>query len=101
MQQDPFANQIAQAWALHRQGQQREAASAFGHVLQSAADHADALYGLGLVQRALGQLADAKKSFARCHEVVLAAIASDPANNRYQMLDRMTRQRLTEVGASQ
>jgi thioredoxin-like negative regulator of GroEL len=91
MQNDPHAAQLSQAWAMHRQGKQREAADAFGQILKAVADHADALYGLGLVQRALGQKEDARKSFERCHAVIEAGIKHDAHSNRLHMLDRMTR----------
>lgn len=99
MQQEQYGAQLGQAWAQHRQGQQREAASSFEQILKASPDHVDALYGLGLVHKAIGSRKDAKKTFERCLEIVRAARNAEPTVDRHLMLERIVRQRLQELDA--
>lgn len=94
-----YAEQLGRAWALHRQGQNDAAAGEFSALLQSSANNMDALYGLGLSQRSAGQIQAAQSSFEKCLAQVEGALAEHPEEDRYQMLQKMTSQRLGELKA--
>ncbi|MEO8396110.1 MAG: hypothetical protein ABI700_24160 [Chloroflexota bacterium] len=94
-----YAQQLGSAWALHRKGQNDDAIREFNGLLQLSANNLDALYGLGLSQRSSGKLEAAQESFQKCLTGVDAAIQENPREDRFQMLDRMARQRLDEVKA--
>ncbi|HVU14058.1 MAG TPA: tetratricopeptide repeat protein [Phototrophicaceae bacterium] len=96
-----YAEQLGKAWALHRQGQNADAITEFNNLLKLSANNIDALYGLGLAQRSNHQLEAAQASFERCLEQIGAAAAEHPREDRYLMLQRITRQRLDELKDSQ
>jgi Tfp pilus assembly protein PilF len=94
-----FAEQLGRAWALHRQGQNDAAIHEFSGMLQTSANNVDALYGLALSQRSGGQLEAAQLTFERCLAQVVEAIQAHPSEDRYQMLLKMTQQRVDEMKA--
>ncbi|MFN8448577.1 MAG: tetratricopeptide repeat protein [Anaerolineae bacterium] len=92
-----YAEQLGRAWALHRQGQNDAAIHEFSSLLQTSANNVDALYGLALAQRSGGQIEAAQVTFERCLTQIGEAIQSHPREDRYQMLQKMTRQRIDEL----
>lgn len=92
-------NQIAQAWAQHRQGNHDAAVKAFSQVVSTAPDNIDALFGLGLAQRANHQTDAALETFERCRALIAAQLEANPGEDRYEMLTRMINQRLAELRA--
>ncbi len=91
------AEQLAHAWTLHRQGQNEDAIREFSGLVQSSTDSIDALYGLGLAQRSAGQLETAKATFERCRAQIVDALKEHPTEDRYEMLQKLTSQRLAEI----
>ncbi|MCB9454600.1 MAG: tetratricopeptide repeat protein [Anaerolineaceae bacterium] len=111
---------ISQAWNLYRQGQPDTAIVEFERILSADRDNVDALYGIGLAQRAAGQYEAAVKSFETALQLVKAisekqtatrrevygdklATQNDPStpeDDRYMMLVRMLTQRVTESKAA-
>jgi Flp pilus assembly protein TadD len=94
-----YAQQLGSAWALHRKGQNDDAIREFTALLQLSANNMDALYGLGLAQRSSGKLDAARTSFSQCLEAIGTALKEQPREDRYQMLNRMAKQRLDETKA--
>ena len=92
-----YAEQLGRAWALHIKGQNDDAIREFNALLQTSANNMDALYGLGLAQRSSGKIQEAQASFQKCASEISAALAEKPREDRYQMLQRMTKQRLDEL----
>lgn len=92
-----YAEQLGRAWALHRKGQNDEAIREFSTLLQQSANNIDALYGLGLAQRNAGRQSAAEEAFTTCLTQIGAALAEHPNEDRYEMLQKMTRQRLDEL----
>ena len=107
--------QIGQAWNHHREGRSADAIAAFEKILGTIPNNVDALYGIGLAQKALGREADAVESFQKAYELgeeMLRAIRSQVGgdenvnalqtseDDRYMMLGRMTKQRLAELGVT-
>jgi tetratricopeptide (TPR) repeat protein len=90
--------QLGRAWALHRENRNDQAISEFNQMLQGASENIDALYGLGLSQRAAHQPDAAKQSFERCLALVNQELAQNPSQDRFQMLQRFIHQRLAEMG---
>lgn len=111
------AEQVGRAWRLHRDGDNAGAIGMFESILAANPDHVDALYGLGLAQRAAGDpyaAADAFRQALRAAEEALAAVKTtaqtegnlgdnDLGSNiddRYMMLTRMISQRLEDLAGS-
>ncbi len=92
-----YAEQLGRAWALHRQGQNDSAIHEFSGLLQTSANNIDALYGLALAQRSSGQTEAAQTTFERCLAQINEALTTHPNEDRYEMLEKMTRQRLDEL----
>lgn len=114
-----MAQEIGQAWGQHRAGRNDEAISSFEQVLTNVPDSIDALYGLGLAQRATGNSDGAVESFQKALQlakdgfeslqkeknenketggVVTLADLATPEEDRFMMLERMIAQRLAELG---
>lgn len=110
---------VGEAWQMHRKGDNNAALSIYKEVLSSDPNHVDAHYGLGLVQRSVGNTSDAIVSFQRalalCHEqleqmgikrredksIIHKNDLSTDEDDRYNMLIRMIEQRLHELGIKQ
>lgn len=110
------AKKIGEAWGLHRNNQNEEAAAAFRELTQVDEHSVDAYYGLGLSLRAMGQREDAVEAFRRAYnlakeklEALRAEIAEQQGetvtnslqmteDDRFMMLVRMLHQRLAEEG---
>ena len=91
------AEQLGRAWALHIKGQNDDAIHEFNALLQTSANNMDALYGLGLAQRSSGKIQAAQDSFQKCASAINSALAEKPREDRYQMLQRMIKQRIDET----
>jgi hypothetical protein len=91
------AEQLGRAWGLHRKGQNDEAIREFSALLQTSANNIDALYGIGLAQRSAGRRSAAEESLTTCLTQIEGALAQHPNEDRYEMLQKMTRQRLDEL----
>jgi len=94
-----FHEQLGQGWAKHRNGHNEEAIEIFLGVLQEDPQQINALYGLGLAQRSKGELQFAIDSFQRCLALVNAALAANPGEDEFEMLQRVVEQRLLETRA--
>jgi hypothetical protein len=92
-----YAEQLGRAWGLHRQGQNDAAIREFSGLLQTATNNIDALYGLGLSQRSAGQLEAAQATFERCLVQIGDTLQTHPGEDRYEMLQKMVRQRIDEL----
>jgi tetratricopeptide (TPR) repeat protein len=103
---------ISRAWNLQREGKASAAVTEFQKIVQQHPKDIDAAYGLGLAQKASGQVEDAIRTFT----VALGLINDSkqtyessrvrnseqdniktPEDDRFQMLSRMVNQRLTEL----
>jgi tetratricopeptide (TPR) repeat protein len=92
-----YAVELGRAWALHREGRNETAMDEFNQMLREAPDNIDALYGLGLAQRALHMYDKAKQTFDQCLVLVNRALEENPGEDRYEMLQRFIHQRLAEI----
>jgi len=100
MSNESIAVQIGQAWKSYREGRSDAAVNEFERILKNHADDADANYGLGLAQQALGMKEAAAQSFKRALEVVSRVEpTSQEERDRSMMLTRMIKQRLEELGS--
>ncbi len=107
---------IGEAWRLHRNGDNEGAERIFREILDKAPKHLDALYGLGLVRRANGNIAGAEEAFQSALQLAKDAYnAVDTASvvdghrngndlntyedDRFLMLQRMIQQRIDELNA--
>lgn len=92
-----IAEQIGQAWINHRAGRNKEALVEFDRLTKEAPHDADAHYGLGLVQRAMGHPEAAARAFQLALEIVNKALQERAGEDRYEILQRMLNQRLAEA----
>jgi hypothetical protein len=88
---------IAAAWTKHRGGQQDAAINEFNAVHSADMKNIDALYGLGLAQRAAGNFPDSRDAFTRCLALINGKLHENPGDDTLEMLQRMTQQRLAEA----
>lgn len=95
-----FSLPLGIAWANHRENNNSAAISGFQDILRQMPENLDALYGLGLALRSNNQRQDAVSRFQNLLVLVNQALDANPGEDRYEMLQRMTTQRLTELGAS-
>ncbi|MCY3936238.1 MAG: tetratricopeptide repeat protein [Chloroflexi bacterium] len=121
MEQDATRQQISDAWRLHREGKSDDAIDGYQAILAGNAQNIDALYGVGLAYRSLGQTDRAVESFHAAQsaletwesERVGAMKAEEPETglpslsdpiagegDYYIILSRMIRQRLSELGVA-
>jgi cytochrome c-type biogenesis protein CcmH/NrfG len=100
MSNDQLANQLAQAWTFLQSGRGSEAQRAFQGILQNNTNDIDALYGLGLAQR-MQKDAAARATFEQCLQNIESLKKNESKSNsdRAQMLERIIKQRLSELGA--
>lgn len=104
---------IGEAWRQHRMNNNPAAIEIFQEILNSDPKDIDALYGLGLAQRANGENGAAIESFQQAlkfaqeglEEVVSTSEGFGSGNNlntdqddRFMMISRMLKQRLVELG---
>lgn len=109
---------IGQAWRLHREGDDAGAIRMFQDIIAINPENVDALYGLGLAQKAKGDLDAAAVAFRQAldnTERALSAVKTTSQaegnlgdndletnfDDRYMMLTRMLTQRLLDVGAAE
>lgn len=106
---------IGEAWRLHRANDHDGAIKIFEDILERNSGNLDAHYGLGLALRSIGKTDDAVKAFQTALQLAKDALkAVDTTSSvdghvggndldrydddRYLMLNRMLRQRLSELG---
>ena len=105
---------VSNAWRYQREHQAPTAVTEFQKILKQDETNIDALYGLGLALRDSGNTEGAITNFQKCLELVEAAalarrpattgeeehrVANTPDDDRYMMLARMLKQRLSELKA--
>jgi tetratricopeptide (TPR) repeat protein len=99
---------IANAWKQHRLGSNDDAIQAFREVLNGNPGDLDALYGLGLAQRANGNIDESIETFNKALSISQEGIDVNSGNNnlntteddRFMMLHQMISQRLEELAVS-
>ena len=99
---------IAGAWKQHRLGNNDSAIQTFREILNSNPGDLDALYGLGLAQRASGDHDSAVETFNKALVISQEGIDINSGNNnlntteddRFMMLHQMISQRLEELEVS-
>ena len=99
---------VADAWKQHRLGNNDSAIQSFREVLNSNPGDIDALYGLGLAQRASGDGVSATETFNKALIIAQEGLDINKDNNdlntmeddRFLMLHQMISQRLEELEVS-
>ena len=100
MANQDYAEHLGRAWALHRQGQNDEAIREFNGLLQISTNNMDALYGLGLAQRSAGDIEAAQERLNAVVGRFKRRWSDHPNEDRYEMLEKMAKQRLDEAERS-
>jgi tetratricopeptide (TPR) repeat protein len=91
---------IAEAWKSHRQGFHDKATEEFKKILQLNPDHTDALYGLGLSQKAAGNDQAAIATFTQLQERIANLSREEKETGHpghYFMLANMVNQQLRSL----
>ena len=103
---------VGKAWRMHREGNNSGAIGMFQEAIASDPENIDARYGLGLAQKASGDIGAAKDAFSSALEQLQHSSAAEAAalaqehhsetnlGDRYIMLTRMLNQRLDELGGA-
>lgn len=100
MADNPIDKKIGAAWKSHRQGFQDQAILEFREVLHQDPNHLDALYGLGLAQKAAGNKDDALETFNKLYQLLDDILEEqddlpyEDRDERYIMIANMVRQQL-------
>jgi hypothetical protein len=108
--QNNVSELITQAWNHQREGRAAAAVGEFEKLVTQYPQDIDANYGLGLSQKATGQTAAAISTFTRTLEIIGDSMKKEDANrsaelenvrtpedDRLMMLQRMVKQRLSEM----
>lgn len=98
MAQNEIAEKVGAAWGLLRQGNYDGAIAQFTALIRQEPNQIDAMYGLGLAQRSSGLKDAAVKTFEDCRATVNRALAENPGDDKFEILQRMVSQRLSELG---
>ena len=113
--QDNVRERISKAWHHHREGRASDAMKEFQTIVQQFPKDIDANYGLGLAQKNSGDVDGAIKSFKNALELIVQSKQSyeasheqsqdpdhikTPEEDRFMMLTRMVKQRLSELQQS-
>lgn len=108
MSSDTIDTMIGHAWRFEREGQADTAIAEFERILKIDANNIDANYGMGMAQKRAGKNAIASQHFQKALELVEQAAdkrrttrganeAMTNEDDRYMMLSRMIKQRLSEL----
>ncbi|MFN8378662.1 MAG: hypothetical protein U0452_08330 [Anaerolineae bacterium] len=92
-----LANQLGAAWEFLRQHKPADAVTAFETILTAHPTLIDGLYGMGMAQAANHQYDLAVKSFETCRHMTQRELEKHPGADRYEMLERMCSQRISDV----
>ncbi len=110
--QSNVSDLVSRAWNLQREGRSSAAVTEFQKVVQQHPKDIDANYGLGMAQKASGQVEDAIRTFKIALELIednkntyeTSRVRNPeqeniktPEDDRFQMLSRMVNQRLSEL----
>ncbi|MBZ0299807.1 MAG: tetratricopeptide repeat protein [Anaerolineae bacterium] len=110
--QSPVSDLLSRAWNYQRDGRSDAAITEFQKIIQQYPKDIDANYGLALAQKAVGQKEAAVATFRvaldlidqskQAYEASRERTADTdniktPEDDRFQMLDRMVKQRLAEL----
>jgi tetratricopeptide (TPR) repeat protein len=100
MSENPIDHEIGEAWKAHRQGFQDTAIQQFREILDKDPNNLDALYGLGLAEKAAGNDDEAKEIFLHLQtqiEDVSAEEASSGHPGKFFMLANMVKQQISQL----
>lgn len=92
-----LAQKLGAAWSLMRQGEAQGALASFSDILTAHPTLIDGLYGMGLAQAIAKQYDKSLASFEKCLEMSARELELHPESDRYEMLERMCNQRITDV----
>ena len=112
-QSSATSESIVDGWTWLRQGRFDDAESTFSKILAKDAENVDAHYGKGLSLRAVGKVEAAIETFQKALDIsrnrlreIRQQYGGDETrtslesieDDRYMMMERMLRQRLSELG---
>ncbi|MCI0710514.1 MAG: tetratricopeptide repeat protein [Chloroflexi bacterium] len=100
MSDNPIDHEIGEAWKAHRQGFHDTAIQQFREILDRDPENLDALYGLGLAEKAAGNNGEAKEIFLHVQARIDGVSAEEEAAGapgRYFMLANMVKQQINQL----
>ncbi|PJF43947.1 MAG: hypothetical protein CUN55_06525 [Phototrophicales bacterium] len=87
--------ELLAAWRAHYKGDNNDAIERFNKIIASQPQNTDALNGLGLAQKAVGDHLGARVTFRKLLDILERKIEEDPDNEtRYRMEMRMIQQQI-------
>jgi hypothetical protein len=102
MSDNPVDKKIAEAWKAHRQGFQDKAIEEFRAILHQNPENFDALYGLGLAEKAAGHTDRAVEAFTHLQTKLAGLGHEEDLSGRpghFYMLTNMVRQQLKTLSS--
>lgn len=97
MADSQFDSVAAEAWKAHREGRHDVAIQDFRAILEQDPTHMDALYGLGLAQKAVDDKLGAKVSFGKLRDLLQKIIDEGESTDGNRMQLNMVNQRLKNL----
>lgn len=94
---DPFRQEVGEAWKQHIEGREDEAIDSFKAIIDQDAEHVDANYGIALAYEAKGQDEQAIAYYQRARSLVESLAESEPS--RATIIRRETALKLEKLGA--
>ena len=100
MSENPIDHEIGEAWKAHRQGFHDTAIQQFREILDKEPENLDALYGLGLAEKAAGNDGEAREVFLHL-QAQIEDISSEEESSghpgKYFMLANMVKQQIRQL----
>lgn len=100
MADNSLDHQIGEAWKAHRQGMHEAASEQFRQILEQDPNHLDALYGLGLAEKSMGNFTEAHDIFVNLQEKIAGVGEEESLSGhpgKFHMLATMVRQQLRQI----
>lgn len=85
-QENPFHEEIGEAWKSHRKGFQDKAIEQFREVLNQDPNNIDALYGLALAKKAAGNTVEARQIFEQLGGILNKLADEEHSEGRQERL---------------
>ena len=98
--ENPYHEEIGEAWKAHRNGFQDTAIEQFREVLEQDSENVDAMYGLGLAKKANGNILEARQTFDRLYDILEKYVQKESAEGkmeRYYMLRNMVERLMKQM----
>jgi len=88
---------VGEAWKAHHAGNNEVAIEQFSRILAETPRHVDALWGLALAYRKVGDREKSLQTFRAAADLIAAQTGSEDDRERLFMLQRMVKQQIEQM----